>query len=285
MRPFLRSWTAAVQLGRWALAVAFGVATMSAAPLAEERLGSPLYEVPLWSVLETVRPESLDPKSRDEFTHLLKLVDREAVDRPDVEKAMARLIDASQELTRLQPGLPEVWTLRAVAALELNEPGAGRDAAAHLAKLDAEQQSKDWSYHRLMRLLDEKGWLDQAAAAQLASARPVVLEHPDHAVALDPRWSDHGAYLHAMMLAIDTRWDGGLLNSRHPLPPGEVAVAFNLDRKGQVSELKVTGDTSPAGLEACQSAVLRSEPFGVWTADMVRDLGVTQHLTFKFVYN
>lgn len=85
-------------------------------------------------------------------------------------KLLDELLLKSGELVREFPDALPVWTLRAAAALELEQERMGWEAGSELIRLGAEK-SDDSKVRQLLAKLDRKGWLKttQQMAAEIAS--------------------------------------------------------------------------------------------------------------------
>ncbi len=105
-------------------------------------------------------------------------------------------------------------------------------------------------------------------------------------VAMDAKWAEYSAYLERMIQMIDEKWNG-ILSSSKMFPPvgSSVIVKFRLNREGHVAEIIDVDSTSNMfGKEACISAITAPAPYGKWTDEMVKALGESQEMTFRFFY-
>lgn len=106
-------------------------------------------------------------------------------------------------------------------------------------------------------------------------------------VAIDSRFSEFGAYQQRMIEAISAQWymlarQSRAIDSEYGT---QVVLVFTMDSEGIVSGTKVRfTNASAAATLLCINAVESRSPFGPWTADMQRVLGVTQTVTFTFYY-
>ena len=166
----------------------------------------------------------------------------------------------SQDFVRERPNSLPLWTLRAVAALEVNQAATGREACQHMVAMKAEEMD-DPRIRRVLAVLDRRGWFSAdnpvgsgVSAPQArpgleqAQTKPVVIE-PNNPVTnriepveCNPKWSSYGTYLHKMMESIQVEWDRTLSEGKiKPQPGGYVTVKFKLDWKGSVAEVLNVG--------------------------------------------
>lgn len=84
-------------------------------------------------------------------------------------KLFQEYLERSGEFVKEYPKELTVWTLRAVAALELGQAKPGWAAGQEMTKLGADD-SEDPKVRRVMAMLDRKGWLGKEAPTGLISA-------------------------------------------------------------------------------------------------------------------
>ena len=123
-------------------------------------------------------PAQLTGAARRQFNTLLLIVEEadKAASADERKKLLREFLDKSAAFVKEQPGQSPVWTLRAVAALELNQPKVGWEAGQQLVKLGADNSS-DAKVQKVLAMLDRKGWLGEKVPEVLASAtaeRPLV---------------------------------------------------------------------------------------------------------------
>ncbi|MGC3958815.1 MAG: hypothetical protein QM813_13020 [Verrucomicrobiota bacterium] len=68
---------------------------------------------------------------------------------------------------------------------------------------------------------------------------------------------------------------------------GKVVVQFNLNYKGEITDIKVTENTVSEMLSLmCEKAIRDPAPFGEWTREMRLAVGEdSRRITFTFFYN
>jgi len=97
-----------------------------------------------------------------------------------------------------------------------------------------------------------------------------------------------GAYDRAFIDAVSSRWYNLLDNlSYDAYRQGKVVVQFNLNYKGEISDIKVTENTVSEMLSLmCEKAIRDPAPFGEWTREMRLAVGEdSRRITFTFFYN
>jgi hypothetical protein len=263
---------------------------------AQQSDSRPLQDAPLSSVLLALDTSQLSGDTRRTFDVLTLIV--EDIDHAtSVEQRntyLQEFLNKSQDFVKGQPNSLQIWILRAVAALELNQPTAGREAAQRLVELKAGNLD-DRKIRRVLAMLDRKGWFTPERKRPVLSqlhTRPAIFEDNQYGtsnigpVAFSAKWATYGAYLHRMMEGIQVQWDRILIDSRIEPPSGTfVTIRFTLNQHGKVTEiLDVQNDSSEQGKQSCVSAMTMSAPFGEWTDEMIAALGTSQDLTFRFYY-
>ena len=109
--------------------------------------------------------------------------------------------------------------------------------------------------------------------------------------ALDPGFdvaaSPFGAYDRALIEAVSHRWYSLLDQHAYVSDSrGKVVLQFHLHPDGSITEMNVAETTVGEMLSLlCQRAVLDTQPFAAWPADMRRLLGSMLSITFTFYYN
>jgi formylglycine-generating enzyme required for sulfatase activity len=104
--------------------------------------------------------------------NVLKLItdDADKAKSPQERRTLLNeFMDKSTEVLELAPLQTNIWVLRAVAAMELNQATAGRAAGLQLVRLGMDA-SGDSNIGKLMAQLDRKGWLTATAAPLTATA-------------------------------------------------------------------------------------------------------------------
>lgn len=97
-----------------------------------------------------------------------------------------------------------------------------------------------------------------------------------------------GAYDRAFIDAVSSRWYNLLDNlSYDAYRQGKVVVQFNLNYKGEITDIKVTENTVSEMLSLmCEKAIRDPAPFGEWTREMRLAVGEdSRRITFTFFYN
>jgi hypothetical protein len=272
----------------------------------QEGAPKPLLDSPLSPLLLTVDTTKFTGDARRTFDVLTLIV-------ADADKAatggersgyLQEFLTRSQDFARAHPLSLPVWTLRAVAALEVNQATAGREACRHMMALRAGEMD-DPRTRRVLAVLDRKGWfqadvpggtgVDAAPtqpAPEQAPARPALVDENNpgaNNVSLgehSAKWGNYGAYLHSVMEAVQGEWARTLNDGKVKPPSGSiVTVRFSMDWKGSVTEvLDVQSTSSEPGRQSCVTALTMAAPFGEWTDNMKANLGISQELTFKFTY-
>jgi hypothetical protein len=107
------------------------------------------------------------------------------------------------------------------------------------------------------------------------------------AVSYNAKWSSYGEYLQKFIETVDVQWKRIIEQSSiYPVTGTKVVVIFRMNSKGSIAEiLKVEGGADRAAQDACVSAIVAREPYGVWPEDMIGVLGESQEITFTFHYN
>jgi hypothetical protein len=276
------------------------LACAPALTLGQQPTPRPLPYAPLPPLLATVDASALSGDAAQILADLRQIADEvdHAATLPDQDRRLQEFLLRSLEFVRYQPDSVQVWALRAVAAVELNQSYVGRDAAKELARLRA-GDSADPNIRGIFAMLDYKGWTRRSADAAQASAgserghnRVSLLTDSKigagktDQVAFDPKWGTYDAYLHGMIAGIQQQWDRILAGSRTgPRPNTTVTVKFTLDYHGKVTGIVDVGSTSnDEGEQSCLTAITLAQPFGAWTGDMIASLGISQQLTFQFYY-
>lgn len=203
----------------------------------------------------------------------------------------------SERFAKEQPKALQLWTLRAIAALELNQGAAGREACSKMIELKAGDMD-DPRIRRVLAMLDRKGWYNPATdpkhpgfSDDTAQGRPGTFKSTQYGnsvrpISFDPHWTSYGAYLRRMLAEVQGQWDRILADSGvHPPSRSSVNVKFAMDSTGRVVEiLDVASSSSDQGKQCCVSAITLTAPYGEWTDDMKTVLGKSQDITFQFIY-
>jgi hypothetical protein len=105
--------------------------------------------------------------------------------------------------------------------------------------------------------------------------------------AADAHFSHYGEYLERMAEAIASAWD--LSCDKYNFTAQDVnsyvVVLFSLNSKGEVTNLQVKDSTATQGATLlCVNAVQSRSPYGLWTKEMVTELGSDQAIRFTFWY-
>jgi hypothetical protein len=291
------------------LAVCGALWFFTATSFGEQGDTKPVLDASLTALLLAFDASKLTGDNRRTFDVLTLIIE-------DVDKAntgserdgfLQEFLVKSQDFVREHPNSIQLWTLRAVAAMELNQPNAGREACQRMIGLRAGDLD-DPKIRRVLAMLDRKGWFNTKAADESVTvdsnkprARP-VLDQPHTRpavfednpmgtsnigpVAYSAKWSRYGEYLHKMMEKIQIQWDRILIGSKTQSPSGTyVTVKFTMDLHGKITEIaEVESNSSEQGKQSCLTAITMTAPYGDWTDEMIAVLGTSQELTFRFYY-
>lgn len=97
-----------------------------------------------------------------------------------------------------------------------------------------------------------------------------------------------GPYDRALIDAVTSRWYNLLDNlSYDAYRQGKVVVQFNLNYKGEITDIKVTENTVSEMLSLmCEKAIRDPAPYGEWSREMRLAVGEdSRRITFTFFYN
>jgi hypothetical protein len=147
-------------------------------------------------------------------------------------------MDKSAEVLELAPLQTNIWVLRAVAAIELNQATAGRAAGRQLVRLGMDA-SGDPKIGKLMAQLDRKGWLVEKGPEVIAPEAPEPDSHftsitltPDvpHALATGDLKAIGEGKQNYVVFRVDTRAfaNGGTLTIDIRLGDGASGGSFDL---------------------------------------------------------
>jgi hypothetical protein len=120
--------------------------------------------------------QTLTGDDRRKFDVLMLIIEDadKATTIDERSKNLQEFMDKSQDFVKDQPGSLQIWTLRAAAALELNQSKAGWEAGQQMLRLKAGDLD-DPKIRKVLAMLDRKGWLsadppvDPAVLAQKAN--------------------------------------------------------------------------------------------------------------------
>jgi len=107
-------------------------------------------------------------------------------------------------------------------------------------------------------------------------------------ISQDVKMTGFGAYDRAFIDAVTSRWYNLLDNlSYDAYRQGKVVVQFNLNYKGEITDIKVQENTVSEMLSLmCEKAIRDPAPFGEWTREMRLAVGEdSRRITFTFYYN
>ena len=289
-------------------AAACGMLAFFAAPSfgQHDAARKPVLDGPLSPLLLAVDASKLTGDARRTFDVLALIIGDadKAATKDERNGYLEEFLAKSRAFVSAQPDSLQVWTLRAVAALEVNQAAAGQEACQRMVELKAGDLD-DPAIRRVLALLDRKGWFMANAAGDTAvsvqgakpapeqtGTGPVISKGAKPAtntiaiVASDVKWGGFDAYVRKMMEAIQNEWDRTLADSSVTPPPGShVTVRFTMDWKGYVAEvLGVESTSSDQGKQCCITAINMASPYGEWTDKMIATLGASQQLTLRFNY-
>jgi len=121
----------------------------------------PLIDAHLSSLLLAFDASRLTGDARRTFDVLTLII--EDVDKASTAGArdgyLQEFLIKSQDFVRAYPNSLQLWTLRAVAALEVNRPSAGREACQRMIGLKAGDLD-DPKIRRVLAMLDREGWFN-----------------------------------------------------------------------------------------------------------------------------
>ncbi len=105
-------------------------------------------------------PPALTGAARRQFDTLALIIEEadKATTDSDRKKLLQEFLEKSEPFLKANPKMLPMWTLRAVASLELNQENEATQAGAELTRLGAEN-SDDPKLRKVMAMLDRKGWL------------------------------------------------------------------------------------------------------------------------------
>jgi len=103
---------------------------------------------------------SLSPEARRKYDVLMLMVEDadKANNQKGRVKAMAEFMDKSTTFLQTNPGVKDLWVIRAAASMELDDASAGWEAGRKLMAL-GEENSSDPKIRKLLAELDRRGWL------------------------------------------------------------------------------------------------------------------------------
>jgi hypothetical protein len=269
----------------------------------------PLQDAPLSPLLSAFDASKLTGDGRRTFDVLTLIIE-------DTDKATAEdkrngylqeFLTRSQDFVREHPDSLPLWTLRAVAALEVNEAAAGQEACERMIGLKA-GNSDDPKVRRVLAMVDRRGWFKANAANESVVTVQGAKSVPEQSasspaavqikkletntfgpVAYDAKWGSYGAYLHKMMAAIQSEWDRIVNDGKIKPPSGSVVtVKLTMDWKGYITEAEILegeSTSSEEGKQCCITAINMASPYGEWTDNMIATLGASQQLKFAFFYD
>ncbi len=106
--------------------------------------------------------------------------------------------------------------------------------------------------------------------------------------AVDARFTQYGEYLAGMIEAVGTQWTLLCHSSYRNLSDQgtEVFLSFYINSDGEVIELMIDrSSASTLGESLCKDAILSRSPFGKWTEEMIKTLGLeAQVIKVHFSY-
>jgi hypothetical protein len=298
-----------VRSNGWHVAIAvWGMLAVFAAMAFGQQEGAPkpLLDSRLSALLLSFDGSKLSRDARRTFDVLTLIIDDadKATTADERNGYLKEFLARSQDFVREHPSSLPLWTLRAVAALEVNQAATGREACQHMVAMKAAEMD-DPRIRRVLALLDRRGWFSadvpEGSGVSVPQARPALDQAQTKPAAIEPnnphairieivecnsKWSGYGAYLHKMMESIQVEWDRALSEGKiKPQSGGYVTVKFRLDWKGSIAEvLNVESSSNDQGKQSCVTAITMASPYGEWTDNMIANLGNSQELTFRFNY-
>jgi hypothetical protein len=133
--------------------LAFGLAQLSAQSIVTN---------PPPIITQTVPRPAVDLSEQDQLdldTCKLVIADIQAAKDSTVSRKFSQeLLQCSDRLAKAQPNLVDVWVWRGAAAMELNDPQVGWEAARNLRKLKVSNSSHEEA-RRVLAMLNRRGWL------------------------------------------------------------------------------------------------------------------------------
>jgi hypothetical protein len=150
-----------------------------------------------------------------------------------------------------------------------------------VAKADLKPQERQRPRTIREAMLQKNQTPGQRSKLEGGAAKRAQLSH-------DVKVTGFGAYDRAFIDAVSSRWYNLLDNlSYDGYRQGKVVVQFNLNYKGDITEVKVLENTVTDLLALmCEKAVRDPAPFGEWSREMRMAVGEdSRRITFTFFYN
>jgi hypothetical protein len=160
----------------------FGILLLSSdSSYCQQATAKPLLDAPLSSLLSAFDASKLTGDARRTFDVLTLIV--EDTDKATTEDKrngyLQEFLIRSQDFVREHPDSLPLWTLRAVAALEVNQAEAGREACVRMIGLKA-GDSDDPRIRRVLAMLDRRGWFKAIEIWPFLSIRKETSDSGDY---------------------------------------------------------------------------------------------------------
>ncbi len=136
------------------------------------------------------------------------------------------------------------------------------------------------------RTIKEAMLLRSQTPGQRSKLEGGAVQRPN--TSLDVKATGFGPYDRAFIDAVTSRWYDLLDNlSYDAYRQGKVVVQFNLNYKGEITDIKVTENTVSEMLSLmCEKAIRDPAPYGEWSREMRLAVGEdSRRITFTFYYN
>ena len=109
-------------------------------------------------------------------------------------------------------------------------------------------------------------------------------------IAVECRLHPYGVYVQQMLQAIEEQWgqlvSGSIEFIRREKLPNKVIYQFTLTSEGKIERLaRLDKQENSLASDLCRQSISSRSPFGVWSAEMIHDLGESDVITIHFNYN
>ncbi len=235
---------------------------------------SPL-SLQLPSILTEEIPNVAPPPPTPDFIDEVESDDEEGVD--------IKIIEEQEEVTEDDP------------TIQINVPPS---VASALAKARKEQKALKEQFPSAQRNQQQQSVQNQRPQPQpRPRLSPKVLPGPllnsqtytarMGPIGFDAKFSQFGYYLQRMFDSIQLQWYSLLadVTISQENRPAYVVIEYILDKEGSVVEAEVIETNAGSlGTILCKDSIESRAPFGVWTRQMVDQLGDQTTITLKFIY-
>jgi hypothetical protein len=225
---------------------------------------------------------SLTGTARRQFDTLALIIEEADKAQTDVErkKLLREFLEKSEPFLKENPDQTPIWTLRAVAALELNQAKMGWEAGRKLLEAGA-GDSDDLKTRKVLAALERKGWLGkkpprvEVSAAKspvtdVPAARPPAEQQPKPLAFSDPARQ-------AALESICGTWEWSDIFSTGKIsikPDGVCTVDWNVmghyHYDGRITDCDAKGTTFMTSLTEAGSNKMISIPVRKVSADRIK---------------